>query len=94
MKYVLIGSIDAKWALKQTERADAANAQCKALGIKIESMHYVQGPYDFVVVADAPDAETMLGFSLWYANKGYGKLMSLPAHDGATMVRACKRAGG
>lgn len=94
MKYVLIGSIDAKWALKQTERADAATAQCKALGIKIESMHYVQGPYDFVVVADAPDAETMLGFSLWYANKGYGKLMSLPAHDGATMVRACKRAGG
>ena len=94
MKYVLIGTIDAKWALKQNERVEAGMAEAKKLGIKIESTHYVHGPHDFVDIVDAPDAESMLAFSLWYANKGFGRLMSLPAHDSATMARAGKRAGG
>jgi uncharacterized protein with GYD domain len=33
-------------------------------GIRLESVHYTQGPYDFVDVVDAPNAEAMLTFSV------------------------------
>lgn len=91
MKYVLLGQIGAEWALKHEERVEAGLKKARKLGIKVESMNYVQGPYDFVTIVDAPDAEAMLAFSLWYANKGLGKLMSLPAFDGKTMVKAAGR---
>ncbi|MBM3565271.1 MAG: GYD domain-containing protein, partial [Alphaproteobacteria bacterium] len=72
MRYVVLGSLGEKWATKQAARTGAAKAKLKRLGIKLVSVHYTQGPYDFVDVLDAPNAEAMLAFSVWYANKGFG----------------------
>ncbi len=92
MKYVLLGQLSARWATKQVQRTRAAKAGLKRLGIKVESIYYTQGQYDFVDVVDAPNPEAVLAFSVWYANKGFGRLQSMPAFDEKAMDKAIKRA--
>ena len=92
MKYVLLGTLDAAWAGKHTERVRKAEAMLKELGIKLESIHYTQGRYDFVDVVDAPDAEAMLAFSVWYAGQGFGRIHSLPAFGSRAFEGAVKKA--
>ena len=48
MKYVLLGNLSPEYASKQSERLRKAKAKLDKLGIKIESIHYTQGYYDFV----------------------------------------------
>jgi uncharacterized protein with GYD domain len=93
MKYVLLGSLGADSLAKQKKRTANARAKLKELGIKIESVYYTQGVYDFVDVVEAPDAEAMLAFSVWYGQQGYGTLTSCPAFDERTFVRALARGG-
>ena len=94
MKYVLLGKLEAQWASKQKERVKRAQAKLKELGIAIEAIHYTQGPFDFVDVVNAPNAEAMLSFSIWYAMEGFGRIQSLPAFDPETFDAAVKRAAG
>ena len=93
MKYVLLGSLNASTMTKQTKRTTTARAKLKQLGIKLESVHYTQGAYDFVDVVDAPNPEAMLAFSVWYGAQGYGEIASCPAFDERSMVKALKSAG-
>jgi len=72
MKYVLLGNLSPEWASKQSERIGKAKAKLDKLGIKIESIHYTQGYYDFVDIVDAPNQEAMLAFSVWYSTQGLG----------------------
>ena len=67
MKYVLLGTRNAEWAGKHTDRIAKARGKADALRIKLESIHYTQGHYDFVDIVDAPNPEAMVAFSLWYA---------------------------
>ena len=94
MKYVLLGSLSPEWASKQSERTDKAKAKLDKLGIKIESIYYPQGRYDFVDVVDAPNAGAMLAFSVWYATQGLGRVQSMPAFDAKTFETALKDATG
>src|SRR5262250_3044622 len=55
MKYVPLGNLSPEYASKQSERVKKAKAKLDKLGIKIESIHYTQGYYDFVDIVDAPD---------------------------------------
>ena len=93
MKYVLLGTLAPGAMKKQGSRTENARAKLRALGIKLESVYYTQGAYDFVDVVDAPDTAAMLAFSVWYAEQGYGKLASLPAFDERSMVRALQSGG-
>ncbi|HJQ57573.1 MAG TPA: GYD domain-containing protein [Vineibacter sp.] len=94
MKYVLLGTLGVEWASKQAERTAKARAKLDKLGIKIESIHYTQGPYDFVDVVDAPSAEAILAFSVWYAAQGLGRIQTMPAFDSASFENAVKQASG
>ena len=93
MKYVLLGSLGADSLAKQKKRTTTARAKLKELGIKLESLYYTQGIYDFVDVVDSPNAEAMLAFSVWYGQQGYGKLVSCPAFDERTFVKALAKGG-
>ena len=88
MKYILLGSIDSKWLNKQSERYTKSSKKLKQLGIKLENVYYTQGQYDFVDVINAPGPESVLTFSIWYANKGYGRIQSLPAFGDKVMKKA------
>jgi uncharacterized protein with GYD domain len=92
MKYVLVGTLDTEWATKQSERISKARAKLDQLGIKLESVLYTQGPYDFVDVVDAPSPDAVLSFSIWYAAQGFGRIQSLPAFDTSSFEAALKQA--
>jgi uncharacterized protein with GYD domain len=93
MKYVLLGTLGADSLDKQKRRATTARAKLRELGMKLESVHYTQGPYDFVDVVNAPSAEAMLAFSVWYSQQGFGKIVSLPAFDERVFVSALTKGG-
>jgi len=92
MKYVLLGNLSSEWASKQSERIGKAKAKLDKLGIKIESIHYTQGYYDFVDIVDAPKPEAMLAFSVWYSTQGLGRVQSMPAFDAKTFEAAIEDA--
>jgi uncharacterized protein with GYD domain len=92
MKYVLLGNLSPEWAGKQSERTGKAKAKLENLGIKIESIHYTQGHYDFVDIIDAPNSEAMLAFSVWYSTQGLGRIQSMPAFDAKSFEAAIKNA--
>lgn len=91
MKYVLLGKMSRE-GIAAADRLTKARAKLAELGITIESLYFTQGEFDFVDVMDAPDAEAMLAFSIWYAKQGFGQIRSMPAFDEATMDRAVARA--
>ncbi len=88
MKYILLGSIDSKWLNKQSERYTKSSEKLKQLDIKLENVYYTQGQYDFVDVITAPGPESVLSFSIWYADKGFGRIQTLPAFGDKVMKRA------
>ncbi len=88
MKYVMLGTLNAEWVQRHTERTTDANAKRQALGITLDAVYYTQGPYDFVDVIDAPSGEAALTFSVWYASPGYGRIQTLPAFDADAMEQA------
>ena len=94
MKYVLLGNMAAEWTTKHVTRTKAAKAKLKELGIKLVSVQYTQGYYDFVDVVDAPSPEAVLTFSVWYAHQGYGRIHSMPAFDEAALKKAATEAAG
>ena len=94
MKYVLLGNLSAEWASKQADRIGKAKAKLDKLGIKLESIHYTQGHYDFVDIVDAPNPEAMLAFSVWYSTQGLGRIQTLAAFDAKTFETAIKHAAG
>lgn len=93
MKYVLLGNLSPEWASK-SERTGKAKAKLDKLGIKIESIHYTQGYYDFVDIVDAPNPEAILAFSVWYSTQGLGRVQSMPAFDSKSFEAATKDAAG
>ena len=88
MKYILLGSIDSKWLNKQSERYTKSSEKLKQLNIKLENVYYTQGQYDFVDVITAPGPESVLSFSIWYADKGFGRIQTLPAFGDKVMKKA------
>jgi uncharacterized protein with GYD domain len=92
MKYVLLGNLSPEWAQKQSERVSKAKAKLDKLGIKLESVHYTQGHYDFVDIVDASKPEAVLAFSVWYSTHGLGRIQSMPAFEAKTFEAAIKDA--
>jgi uncharacterized protein with GYD domain len=92
MKYVLLGNLSPEWANKQSDRVGQAKAKLDKLGIKIESIHYTQGYYDFVDIVDTPNPEALLAFSVWYSTKGLGRIQSMPAFEAKEFEAAIKHA--
>jgi uncharacterized protein with GYD domain len=92
MRYVLLGTLNPEWATRQTDRIGKVRGKLEKLGINLESMHYTQGPFDFVDLVDAPSPEAMLAFSVWYAAQGMGRIQSLPAFDASSFEAAAREA--
>jgi uncharacterized protein with GYD domain len=92
MKYVLLGTLGPEWAGRHTERIEQAKGKLKELNIKLEMVCYTQGEFDFVDIVDAPSADAMLVFSVWYVKQGFGRFRSMPAFDDAAMRAALAKA--
>ena len=55
---------------KATGRRDAVRQALESVGGKLESMHYMLGDYDVVIIAEVPDAITASAISLAAAATG------------------------
>ena len=62
-----------------TDRAKAAKQAAAKQGVKIKEILYTVGQYDFVVICDAPDAETLSRFMLGTAVQGNVRTMTMRA---------------
>ena len=91
MKYVLLGSISPSWLGRQGERLKKSNEKLKKLGIKQESVLYTQGQYDFIETIEAQGPSSVLGFTIWYAKKGFGTIQTLPAFDDKEIRKIIKK---
>src|SRR6266849_1975956 len=60
-------------------RLDAAKQAYAALGAKMKGFYLVTGKYDAVVIAEAPDDETMVKLALGIASKGNSRTETLCA---------------
>jgi uncharacterized protein with GYD domain len=61
------------------KRGDAAMAEANRLGMKIVEEYWTMGPYDAVVIVEAPDDETISAFMLKMGSLGNIKGQTLRA---------------
>ncbi len=87
MKYIFLGTIAPEWIARHKKRLQSCKVKADELGMSFEAIYYTQGIYDFVDVVEASDTYIVLGFSLWYAKQGYGKITTMPAFDEAAMEK-------
>jgi|GEM_PF-447740 len=92
-RYIMMGTHRADWIGRQPERSTRVAEQIAKLGLEIKSSNYTQGMYDFVDVIDAPNAETMMAFSIWYKKEGYGDCTTMPVFQRPEFQVAGKIAG-
>ncbi|MBY3300350.1 GYD domain-containing protein [Rhizobium laguerreae] len=94
MRFVLIGNHGSEWVLsKAEERRLSSMEKCSELGLKVEFNAFTQGQYDFVTVIDALDPETVSAFSLWFNEKGFGRIQTMRAFDAEEFKTVLARAG-
>ena len=77
--------------LRQSVEGNMARGQ--QLGVKIQGWYLTQGSYDIVVVAEAPDAETMLAQAAGVAGTGSTRTETLRAFTLDEAEQVLKRLG-
>jgi len=90
MRYVLLGKIAPDW-IRKNERFTKSKEKLEKLGLKLESVNYTLGPYDFVDVVSTADPQAVTSFSAWYAAQGYGSITTLPAITPEEFQRAIEK---
>jgi uncharacterized protein with GYD domain len=76
------------------KNAEENMARGERLGVKIHGWYLTQGRYDIVVVAEAPDAETMLTQSAGVAGTGNTRTETLRAYTLDQAEQAIKKVSG
>ena len=62
-----------------TKRAVATSEMASKLGVKVVDVFWTIGPYDIVLVLEAPDDETLTAFTLKLSSLGNVKTQTLRA---------------
>ena len=61
------------------DRLDEARKEVESLGARIKEFYLVMGPYDMVVVVEAPDDETVAKLALIIGARGTSRTLTLRA---------------
>ena len=62
-----------------TKRSAATREMASTLGVKVVDIFWTLGPYDIVLVLEAPDDETLTAFTLKLSSLGNVKTQTLRA---------------
>jgi len=68
-----------------TKRAAATSEMASKLGVKVVDIFWTLGPYDIVMVLEAPDDETLTAFTLKLGSLGNVKTQTLRAFHAKEM---------
>src|SRR2546422_11757322 len=75
-----------------TKRAAAATEAAAKMGVKLTDLFWTLGHYDLVIVAEAPDDETITALMLKLASLGNVKTQTLRAFRSEEMEAILKKA--
>ena len=75
------------------KRATDFKAAAKKLGGKVTATYWTQGPFDGVLVFEAPDAETASALMVRLASEGNVQTQTVLAHTAAEMEKVLAAAG-
>ena len=90
MRYVILGKINPEWH-NRSERFSKSKDKLQALGVKLESVHYTQGAFDFVDIISTDNPQAALAFSIWYGTQGYGSITTMPAYTPEEFSQAIEK---
>jgi uncharacterized protein with GYD domain len=76
-----------------TKRSEDAKGAAAKMGVTFKDMFWTLGHYDVVVVAEAPDDETMTALMLKLGSLGNVKSETLRAFSAAEMEAILRKAG-
>ena len=88
--YVTIASITDQGIRNMKDlakRLQNAEQTFSALGAQLREVYLTMGQHDYVVIADAPDDETMARISLTVAGQGNVRTQTLRAFDRKEMLK-------
>ena len=68
-------------------RLQNAEQMFTAMGATLSEVYLMMGPYDYVIIADAPDDETIARISLAIAGQGNVRTQTFRAFDRSEMMR-------
>jgi uncharacterized protein with GYD domain len=74
-------------------RADAANALMGKFGGRMKDIYWTLGPYDIVVVSEAPDDESATAFALELGAMGNVRTTTMRAFDSGEMRAILAKTG-
>lgn len=80
-------------ASDSVQRVEQARAAFEALGVRLETIYWTQGRYDFVGVLDAPDDEAVAAAMLQLARLGNVRSETLRAFTAEEMQGIFQRLG-
>src|SRR5271165_4087644 len=75
------------------KRAAEFKAAAKKMGGKVTATYWTQGPFDGVLIFEAPDAETASALMVNLALQGFVQTQTVPAHTAADMEKILAAAG-
>jgi uncharacterized protein with GYD domain len=70
-----------------TKRAAAFRAEAEKIGVKITNIYWTLGPFDGLMVFEAPDDETATAAALQLASKGNVHTSTVRAFDAAQIEK-------
>lgn len=77
-----------------TRRAAAFKAAAKKLGVKVTEILWCLGPYDGLLMFDAPDAETAASAMLFLSTQGNVQTETVQVFTATQMEKILKNSGG
>lgn len=81
-------------AFKDTvDRAEAGKQLAGSFGGSLKEIYWTIGPYDIVVVSEAPDDETATAFALTLSAQGNVRTTTMRAFDGEEMRAIVAKTG-
>ena len=69
------------------KRAAAFKAAAKKLGVRVTATYWTQGPFDGVLIFEAPDDEAASAAMVSLASQGYVQTRTARAHTAAEMEK-------
>jgi uncharacterized protein with GYD domain len=82
-----------KTARDTVQRSEQAEAQAERHGARIEQVYWTVGPYDIVVILEAPDDESATALLLELGTAGNLRTTTLRAYDREEMSGIIRRLG-
>lgn len=76
------------------QRSNAFKSAAKKMGVKVQAVYWTLGPFDGVLVFEAPDEETATAAMLYLASQGFVQTQTARAFKSSEMEEVLAKLNG